>query len=154
LIYALVHPDTLEVRYVGKTTDLAGRAARHAYSAGHQERRHLPVYAWWREVVQQTGHAPSTVHIGPGDAVEERALIQTLRTKGARLLNKRVGGCGGPLTPEARAKISRSRIGIHIGPEHRASVARSNRTRYNAPRSAESRARSSAALLAYYAGRI
>lgn len=117
MIYGLVHPDTLEVRYIGKTCDALRRVKQHRRAA---RRPRFPVHCWWKSVVEQAGHEPCLVRLSEGDSAEEMRWIQELKADGARLLNMTEGGDGFRGTPEACAKIGRALRGRSLSPEHRA----------------------------------
>lgn len=119
MIYALVHPDTLEIRYVGKTEHARRRLAQHICNVKKGVR--LPVYDWWRSL----DHAPSMLRIADGGAEEERTWIAKLRQEGARLLNMTDGGDGTPGLPcslALREKRRQNRLGKKASPETRAKL--------------------------------
>lgn len=106
MIYALVHPHTLEVRYIGKTkTSGAQRMASHAYQASVG--RKTALYDWWRKLLAAGDGAPCLARLGDGDSAEEIRWIAEVKARGARLLNLTDGGDGvtNP-TPEVRAVMS------------------------------------------------
>ena len=87
-IYALVHPDTGELRYIGKADRPAVRLASHMRDA---RRRRTPVYDWIRSL----GTRPDMVVLEEScedwqDA--ERRWIGKARAAGARILNLADGG--------------------------------------------------------------
>jgi hypothetical protein len=141
MIYGLVHPDTLEVRYVGKTVRPEARLKSHAAAARRGVK--LPVYYWWNKCLAQVGHAPSFVRLGEGDSAEEIRWIADLRAQGARLLNLTAGGdglVGLPRSPEHCARISATltgRRGLKHTPEARANMARSHLGRIFSPETRE-----------------
>jgi hypothetical protein len=103
MIYALVHPDTLEIRYVGKTgVGVSERFREHRKNARRGAQN--PVYRWWRKCESE----PVAISLGAGDSVEEIQWIADLRQQGARLLNCTDGGDGCRVTPETKAKQSDS----------------------------------------------
>ena len=117
MVYGLIHPHTLEIRYVGKTqgTVLARfKTHRKLARAGTD----LPVYRWWRKQESE----PCAVTLGEGDNAEEIRWIADLRARGARLLNCTDGGDGGCANPEVRAKIASTLRGRKLSTEHRAKV--------------------------------
>lgn len=135
MIYALVHPDTLEVRYIGKAKDCATRLRGHIKDARRSE---LPLYRWWRKLEREVGHPPSMVRLGEGDGAEEVVWIARLRSEGARLLNITAGGAGGATmtgrkhSPETREKIGAAQRGKPRPPLSlvaRAKISKANRGR-------------------------
>jgi hypothetical protein len=141
LIYGLVDPDTLELRYVGLTrvpTEL--RLRQHLNAAACCVKTH--VYDWIRSL----SCAPSLVVLerDPLDGLEaaEQRWIAEMRLSGARLTNMTDGGDGqspgysptaetctkvsaakrgcfnGPLSPEHRAKLSAALMGNQCAAGH------------------------------------
>lgn len=98
-IYALHHPETGEVRYIGKANDPAKRLAGHLRD---MHARRTPVYDWMRTL----GQAPvmSVVEVVPdgGWQEAERRHIAEHRQRGARLLNLAQGGDEPYCSPEQR----------------------------------------------------
>ena len=139
MIYALVHPLTLEVRYIGSTArSLKARFDDHLrdLSRRDQSKRNAPLAAWWRE------SGASIVGLGPGGSEEERAWIARLRGEGARLLNVSAGGPGNSrkARPETRDKIGAANRGRRPSAEARARMSAHHR----GAQSPESRAKISA----------
>ena len=88
-IYALCHPDTGEVRYIGKANNPASRLKQHL----RETRRATPVYSWIGKL-RSEGKTPSMQVMAAafGDWQEcEKALIAQHR-EGGRLLNLALGG--------------------------------------------------------------
>lgn len=91
-IYALYHPVTDELRYIGKAKDSAARLKRHLRDA---KRRRTPLYDWVRSLASE-GLAPgvAVIRTVPDEGwrsaeIEEIALA---RKAGLRLLNLADGG--------------------------------------------------------------
>lgn len=120
-IYVLRDPDTLEIRYVGKTDNLERRLSVHYADA---IRGHTHCNRWVR-TLRDKGKRPviEAVEQTTSDEWEERERywIDYLRAQGCRLTNTAEGGAGGagPHTADARAKISQARRGMRFTQEHR-----------------------------------
>ena len=99
VIYGLIDPETLELRYVGKTIkSVEARLFKH-----RRNERHLG--AW----VRAKGAVAVILEITTGDLdAAERRWIAELRGQGSRLLNVTDGGEGftGHHTLQTRAKLS------------------------------------------------
>jgi hypothetical protein len=108
IIYALCDPDTIEVRYVGKTTNLKRRIYEHLH---RKDCAHTPVRRWVAKL-QRGGKQPVVCVIevcGDDWAARERHWIAAYRADGGRMLNLSDGGDGAGgivLTPERRAHLS------------------------------------------------
>jgi hypothetical protein len=93
-IYALAHPLTCEIRYVGKAVDPPDRLARHMKGAGHGR---TPVSRWLGKLVRH-GLQPQLQILAEVDddvwQIHERMWIAALRESGTRLLNQTDGGDG------------------------------------------------------------
>jgi hypothetical protein len=123
VIYALVDPDTLEIRYIGKTSaSLPTRLQRHRADA--KMGVDTPVYRWWRKYGE-----PCIIPLEPGDSLQERQWIAWLKSQSARLLNCTAGGDGCLATKEIRCKIAASQRARWSNPENKAkwSVGRKGR---------------------------
>lgn len=118
MVYALVHLDTLEVRYVGFTKDPARRLEDHRKNA---RRLDLPVYRWWRKL----DHEPRLVRLSDGGLDDEVKTIAKLQADGARLFNCTAGGEGCRADETTREKIASKLRGRKLSPEHRAKVIQS-----------------------------
>ena len=118
MIYALVHPLTLEIRYIGKSKGISNRFKAHKYNALNDV--HLPLYNWWRKLIRNEVGDLSPLTLGEGDSVEEIMWIADLKSKGARLLNLTAGGDGfrGKHSEESRHKMSGSGKGKQVGSRH------------------------------------
>jgi len=123
-IYALVHPRTKRVRYVGKCiTTLACRRGNHEYKA-RSGRAKTPVGVWIRDL-QKKGLRPEIrllEEVSSNWMVAERKWIAKFRAEGHRLLNLHPGGNGAqtraPLAPQFVAllgSISDARIAEEAG---------------------------------------
>ena len=87
-IYGLCHPDTGELRYIGKANNPARRMASHMRDS---VRRRTPVYDWIRSLPAR----PEMVILEAGCIdwrIAERRLIARARRLGVRLLNLAEGG--------------------------------------------------------------
>src|ERR1035437_1201514 len=119
-IYALIHPETREIRYVGKTQRTTkARYSQHLYDS-KKKINHL--YNWWRTL---EGLIPEmiTLEVDPLDIDEaETRWILKGKSEGWPLTNMTPGGEGSCLghivTPETRAKISaanKGKPGLNLG---------------------------------------
>ncbi len=114
IIYAAVHPETKELRYVGKTErDLDVRVNEHRWSANSGKVTHF--CCWWRSLrgVEPDFEILETVQGTVEDLNKAEIFwIDHLGTLGYRLTNHEAGGEGrtaGFTQPEAvREKISKS----------------------------------------------
>lgn len=112
VIYGLCDPDTLELRYVGKTTiPTPDRLSQHIQKSEREQGQYL--HSWIRQLTRR-GTKPSLLVLerDPIDLDEaERRWIREMRATGARLCNLTDGGDGGATftgkkhTPEAIEKI-------------------------------------------------
>src|SRR5690242_959639 len=86
-IYALVDPDTSEVRYIGKSVNAQGRFKQHL---SEKRRGKAPIYCWIRSL-KERGLVPQMMILHICDEtnweVIERAEIAAARDRGLRLLN-------------------------------------------------------------------
>jgi hypothetical protein len=109
-IYALLDPNTAEVRYVGKSVNPALRYASHIHSRLHP-RTHC---GKWIRSLAIKGHRPEMVILEDSADWHEAEpfWISYFKFLGARLTNHSTGGEMGPIgyTPshEARTKMSSS----------------------------------------------
>lgn len=90
-IYALVDPDSGELRYIGKANSPASRLKTHISDARQRKR---PVHHWINKLLSQ-GKAPDMVVIRDGCKdwkEDEKELIASGRAAGYRLLNLAEGG--------------------------------------------------------------
>lgn len=114
-IYALHHPYTLEIRYIGKANDAKKRLASHLRDA---RRRDTPVYRWIRKLVAQ-GKTPIVSILEVCDdktwkSVEIRLISQH---DSKRLLNVAIGGDEPFCSKEQRAINGRNTArSIHDNP--------------------------------------
>jgi hypothetical protein len=150
IIYGLVDPETREVRYVGKTTDLRRRLYDHLRATDESYRGR-----WIRSLLAK-GVTPATVILAdvPDDDWQqaERDWIAHFETGGARLTNGSDGGRGGSrpghhMSPEANARriaaVRAAVCGREVSQQTRAKMAAAKRGRSQAP---EHRAKIAAAL--------
>lgn len=91
-IYGLAHPDTGELRYVGKARDMRKRLQSHI---SESKTRRRPVNCWIAALAK-SGNTPEIFEISKVSADkwedEERHLIAYFRSVGANLLNLADGG--------------------------------------------------------------
>lgn len=133
LIYALVDPFTLEVRYVGMTRKPMQQRYRQHLQESRSERCKNTWKAGWIRSLTARGEAPWMMLLeecdGDGEA-EERKFITYMRSFGCTLCNLTDGGeapLGYVFTPEVRAKMSKAKTGHRhseetkqkIGDKHR-----------------------------------
>lgn len=104
-IYALCHPSTGEIRYIGKAASPGSRLKSHLRDA---KRRTAPVYRWINKLAR-AGLAPVMRVLAWTDdwRTEERLLIAQHRAHGARLLNVADGGDEPACSREVRAANGR-----------------------------------------------
>ena len=147
-IYVLKHPDTLEIRYVGKTVrSLSRRLGNHVANAkGNKHNKHLANWilgllsegkrplieqleecdsAVWQEREQYwISHFPNLINLTEGgDGCVGFLHDETTKEK-LRLVNK-----GRRHTQEFKDTMSRRLKGVKLSPEHIAKIAASNRGR-------------------------
>jgi hypothetical protein len=109
-IYGLHHPETGELRYIGKANNAARRLSGHLRD---QRRRNTPLYCWIRKLTEQNlCPEVQVLLVCEPDAWEryERALIAQQRAHGARLLNLADGGDQPYCPPEARARHAQKMV--------------------------------------------
>lgn len=103
LIYALCHPVTQEVRYIGKTVDPVKRYSHHKRNTSH---RHLPLYVWWDQLAEQ-GLQPLMCVVATATTHDweslERTLIAQFKVDGADLLNMTAGGVPSYYQPQSES---------------------------------------------------
>lgn len=107
-IYALAHPETLEVRYIGKANRPQARLKGHLREA----RRFTPLYRWMRKLAAQ-GLAPKLLILedcGDNWREAERRLIAEARHRGERLLNVAEGGDEPACPPHIRQRNGRALV--------------------------------------------
>lgn len=123
IVYALSHPITGELRYIGKSESGLERPRQHGNLSHLKSKGHLPSVRWINklrsqglnyviEVVEEFPDRPSLME-------GEKFYISYFRSLGLRLLNVCDGGEGftGKHTPEARAKIAAAGTGRKMSPE-------------------------------------
>lgn len=124
-IYLLRDPDTNAIRYVGKAEKPSRRLVKHLSEAA----RNSLWSARWICTLLAVGKRPimDVVEQGIGESWKEAECrwIKKCREEGADLTNLAEGGNGGsgPLSDEARRKISAALAGRPHSPEHVAKVA-------------------------------
>lgn len=89
-IYGLYHPETGELRYVGKANDSAKRLKSHLRDA---KSRRTPLYSWIGSLSKR-GLVPvvRVLEVVDNWQAKEKELIALHRASGARLLNVAEGG--------------------------------------------------------------
>jgi len=88
-IYSLRHPDTGEIRYIGKAANTYKRLKSHLRDSS---RRNTPVYCWMRSLGKPPHAIVEAVAIGPDWQSLEKQVITQYKADGARLLNVAEGG--------------------------------------------------------------
>lgn len=113
-IYALCHPESNEIRYIGKTNSLVNRMIQHKYTA-YNKKGH---FNKWKKKLYDSGLKPLCIvleEVNKQDWEEaETFWISYFNSFNARLLNLTSGGRGVinlNYTPEIRQAISRSQKG-------------------------------------------
>lgn len=115
-IYGLLHPETGELRYIGKADNPEKRLATHMRDA---RRRKTPVYCWIRSI----GQRPDMVVLESDCenwADSERRWIARAKAAGVRLLNLAEGG-DQPYCPTevARANARAMNASLDVDPLRR-----------------------------------
>jgi len=134
-IYALLHPETKEVRYVGKTIDLKARYANHC---SNNAKRH--VCNWIKSLFPLKPEMILLEEVYKNWIEAERFWIEYINFIGANLTNVSIGGdglLGYKHKPETIAKLKNK----EVTEETRAKMKESWKTR--PPVSAETRAKMS-----------
>lgn len=130
VVYGLLDPDTLEIRYVGITTYTPEfRLKTHineAFNGGNRR-----VHKWIRSLSSKP--VSVILEINPENLQESECnWISYLINLGARLTNGTSGGDGlfNP-SPEVREKLSSWQRGRKLTPEHRAKLSEAQRIRFS-----------------------
>jgi len=155
VIYGLCDPDTLELRYVGKTTrDPAVRLKGHLMDS---RRGPTHLHRWIRQLGRR-GLKPSLLVLERTSSEKvvldeaERRWIREMRGAGARLCNLTDGGdgfsAGHEVSAVTREKISKVMRGKKKSPEHRARIAATLTGRKRGPLSEETKRKVGAAIKA------
>lgn len=119
-IYALCHPETYEVRYIGKTVDLLGRYSNHCCFEGGSG----PHANAWVKSFRPLKPIMIELETVEDDWIEaEMFWIAYMRSLGARLTNHTLGGEGAlgfKHSPECLAILSE--IAKNRSPEYKANM--------------------------------
>lgn len=113
-IYALTHPDTGEIRYIGKANDSKKRLRKHLQDA---RRRRSPLYSWILSLAQG-GKSPSVKVIDvclSSEWQETEIRLIAEHRKSSRLLNLADGG-NAPHCPHEVRKANAAKLnsGTHF----------------------------------------
>lgn len=150
-IYALLDPRTGEVRYVGKTVNIAERLYGHKHDAVcHRSKTHN---CTWIRSLLAAGYEPEVVILEEVDsdswAEAEAKWIAHYRSLGARLNNHTDGGEGAPGCKRSEETITALRQRMmgndyhkYVTPEGRERINAANRGRVDTPETREKRAAS------------
>jgi NUMOD3 motif len=124
VIYGLIDGDTLELRYVGQTTQFLDRRLKDHRKLDSPNLH----FNNWIKVVSVNA---LVLERDPEDLNgSERRWIREMREQGARLLNLADGGYGcGPCLPETREKIRVAKIGRPMTEEARANMSAAQKRR-------------------------
>ena len=130
-IYALCHPVSLDVRYIGKTINAKLRLRQHIHNADKDSLCHYPLYRWITKIKKE-GLLPviKVLAIVPDDlyALYERIYIKHYRSITRNLLNITDGGqgqAGRQFSEETRRKIATKARGRRMTNETREKISRS-----------------------------
>lgn len=127
LIYALCDPDSLAVRYVGKTTDMKARMRSHKYEAASGKFKTRKAN-WLRSL---NGREPVILILATAKQGEwcklERHWIKKMKDSGCDLTNHADGGQTSPVegvghTEETKAKLREIAIERGFAPPSRAGL--------------------------------
>jgi group I intron endonuclease len=111
-VYLLKDPDTEEIRYVGKTSNLEQRYKYHINTT-IKSKTHL---GNWLACLAKENLKPIQTILFKTQTNEEASILERLAIKffkyqGLNLTNIKLGGDGGPLPDETKRKISIARKG-------------------------------------------
>jgi hypothetical protein len=126
LVYALSHPVTGEVRYIGKSESGLQRPRQHGHLSHLKKRAHLPVARWVAKLRSEGLDYAIEVVEGCTDRLSlmeaERFYICQFRALGFRLLNVCDGGEGftGKHSDSAKAKVAAAVKARWADPEYKA----------------------------------
>lgn len=125
-IYGLFHPETGDLRYIGKTlTSPEARLKRHIRRSRHQDHH---VYRWIKSIEPLTPEV-RVLHTAPKDELDsiEVSEIARQRSLGVDLCNMTEGGEGGSgkHSPATIAKMSATKLGHKTSAETRAKISAS-----------------------------
>lgn len=126
-IYALCHPVTNEIRYVGKTINPRTRYKEHI---GSTKGTHCNK---WVRSLKPSIPIFVELEVVSSDWIEaEQFWIAYFKSLGARLTNLTAGGegmVGYTATEETRKRISSATAGRRLTPEHRLKISTNNRSK-------------------------
>lgn len=124
-VYALAHPETGEIRYVGKTIAVPRDRLKTHMRAAYGRMAHTRLSRWLRTLPSEP-QLLTLEECSEADAgTAERRWISELREQGARLTNLTDGGEGIPgfrLSREHREKIAAAATGRRHTPETKAKI--------------------------------
>lgn len=117
-VYALVDPRDDQVRYVGKSVNVAVRVKAHLNDRGSTRK------ARWLQLLLREGLDPEVIVLETGSGDWERAEVKWIahfRSTGCDLTNATTGGEGlHDPSPETRARIREIQLAAWADPEERA----------------------------------
>lgn len=127
VIYGLFDPTTHEIRYVGKTCNLAKRL--HGHRSGDRRRAHRHLMRWLASCLERGGLDVEVLQecVSAAELNEaETFWIGYWRYVGANLLNRTNGGDGTPglqVSEDTRRRMSDWQRGRSLSEEHRRNIA-------------------------------
>lgn len=126
-IYALLDPNTKQIRYVGKSNNPRGRLSDHISEAKNiRTHRHN----WIKSLYPLEPELKILEECLESNWAErERWWIAHFKSKGHPLTNSTDGGEGVTWTPELRERIAQSRRGTTASPETKAKMSKTRKGR-------------------------
>jgi hypothetical protein len=158
VVYGLYDPRTGELRYIGQTTGkLDVRVRGHMREVNLRARRHA---SHWLRQLKDLGLRPTIKPLHEASSATaldelEVEIIRAARESGVSLTNTSMGGTGagmrgrkgGVVSPSGKERISEAQSGKPKSEEHRKKLSNALIGKPIGPRSAETRARMSAAAI-------